>query len=165
MALPTPFNTVEELSLWSGFSQGAATGQDSVLNGTFTFGMFQTALRESRREIYRKTGKRSNTDFDEDRLDELTEAEKWLAAARLYPNYGSRMIIFFPESNIQATGETMSGADTPSPYEKNDALLGRIYKKIRGIGLDLLEAKSNRFAFTVAKLPEPVTDFPCLESL
>lgn len=165
MALPSPFNTVEELSLWSGFSQGAATGQDSVLNGTFTFGMFTTALKESRREIYRKTGKRSNSAFDEDRLSELTEAEKWLAAARLYPNYSSRMFIFFPESNLQSSGEVLSGADTPDPFFKSRQLLEFTYRRIRALGLELLEAKSNRFAFVVAKLPEPVTDFPCLESL
>lgn len=109
--LPDPFNSVAELVLWSGFEHGAANGQDSVLEGTFSFPQFQTALAEARREIYRKTANTANDGFDDGRRDELKEAERYLATARLWPNYGARMALKFPESNAQSVGGTFSGPD------------------------------------------------------
>ena len=163
MALPDPFNTVEELALWSGFQQGPSNGQDSVLEGTFAYGQFQTALRQARREIYRKTGLKQNAEFSEDRQDELKEAELWLAVARLYPNFASRMQLEFPESNIQSTGEVMNGADTPSPYEKVKQLMELMYENLRRIGLDLLESSSTRFYVSLGREPQSER-FPCLVS-
>ena len=145
MSLPDPFNSVQELVLWSGFEQGASNGQASVQQGTFAYSQFETALAEARREIYRATLRTENDDFDEDRKDELKEAERYLATARLYPNYGARMMICFPESNLSSVGEVMIGADTPSPYEKSRQLVEFMAQRLRQIGLDLLQAPANRF--------------------
>lgn len=167
MALPDPFNTVDDLVLWSGFQQGPSQGQASVIAGSFALGQFETALRESRREIYRRTGRRDNDDFDEDRADELREAERYLAAARLYPNFGSRMQLEFPESNLAAVSEVMTGADTPSPYEKGRQLVEFMYSSLRQIGLMLLESPSTRWDIRVGIIPPAtttVTRYPCLSA-
>jgi len=143
MALPNPFNTVEELVLWSGFEQGPSQGQASVLAGSFALGQFETALKESRREIYRRAGRKQNDEYDESRADELKEAERYLATARLYPNLGAKMQIKFPESNLAAVGDVMVGADTPSPYEKGRQLVEFMYSSLRRIGLELLRGNRN----------------------
>lgn len=151
MAIPDPFNTVAELVLWSGFQQGPSQGQASVLEGTFALGQFETALKDARREIYRKTLRKDNDEFDEDRQDELKEAERYLATARLFPNFASRMQIAFPESNLQSVGDVMTGANTPSPYEKGAQWINLMYKKLRSIGLDLLRGIPwNMHAFEIS---------------
>lgn len=158
MALPQPFNTVEDLVLWSGFQQGPSEGQSSVLGGTFALSQFETALKEARREIYRKTLGKGNDDFDEDRQEELREAERYLATARLYPNFASRMQIAFPESNLQSVGDVMTGADTPSPYEKGQQLINLMYAKLRAIGLELLRGipwEMRAFEISVDRPPFP----------
>lgn len=138
MALPTAFNSVEDLTRFTSFKQGAGSGVDSVREGTFAFKQFEQALKDARREIYRRTGERDVSEFSEARLDDLREAELWLATARLYPRFGERLILAFPESNLQAVGEVSQGADTPSPYEKGDAWTGQLYQRIRAVGLALL---------------------------
>jgi hypothetical protein len=138
MSLPEPFNTVEELVLWSGFEQGPAQGRQSVLDGTFALSQFESALRESRREIYRRAGRRQNDEYDEARADELKEAERYLATARLYPNFGARMQLEFPESNLASVGDVMTGADTPDPYAKGRQLVEFMYNALRRIGLACL---------------------------
>lgn len=158
MSLPDPFNTVEELVLWSGFQQGPSEGQASVLQGTFALSQFETALQEARREIYRRTEGKGNDDFTEDRADELKEAERYLACARLLPNYSSRMQIFFPESNMQSVGEVVVGPDTPSPMEKSRNWLGFMYKRLRAIGLELLRGipwEMRAFEISVDRPPFP----------
>lgn len=164
MALPDPFNTVEDLVLWSGFRQGASEGQASVLQGTFAYSQFETALAEARREIYRATLQAENDDFAEDRQDELKEAERYLATARLVPNFASRMQIAFPESNLQSVGEVMSGADTPSPYEKGAQWINVMYQRLRAIGLELLHAPAHRYSIHVGQ-DDRSDSFPCLSSL
>lgn len=138
MALPDPFNSVEELILWSGFDHGASSGQASVIQGTFAYSQFECALAEARRDIYRRTGQRDNDNFTEDRADELKEAERYLAIARLIPNYANRMQLEFPESNLASVGEVMVGADTPSPYEKGAQWIEKMYNAYRSMGLALL---------------------------
>ena len=165
MALPDPFNSVEELVLWSGFEQGPSQGQASVLSGTFALSQFETALQESRREIYRRTGRKGNDDFDEDRADELKEAERYLAASRLYPNFGARMQLEFPESNLAAVGDVMTGADTPDPYTKGKQLVEFMYAALRRIGLAILESPSHRWDMRLGTADEPATvadRYPCL---
>lgn len=165
MSLPAPFNSVEDLVLWSGFQQGPSQGQASVLSGTFDIAQFETALAEARREIYRRTRRKNNDEFNEDRADELKEAERYLATARLYPNFASRMQIAFPESNLQSVGDVMTGADTPSPYEKGQQLINLMYKKLRAIGLMLLESPSHRWDIQLAQDRQSMTvsgRYPCL---
>ncbi len=111
MALPLPFNTEEDLSLHSGFLEGDSNGPNSVLAGTFAMEQFTSALQRARREIFRRTMRKQNDEFTEDRADELREAELWLATASLWPNYGARMALKFPESNAQSTSELFSGPD------------------------------------------------------
>lgn len=138
MALPDPFNSVKQLAAFTSFREGSAAGADSVREGTFPFSAFQQALSDARREIYRRTGERENAEFSESRLDDLREAELWLATARLYPRFGERLVLAFPESNLQGVGEVMSGADTPSPVEKSEFWTGTMYQRIRAIGLSVL---------------------------
>jgi len=159
--LPAPFNSVEEFVLWSGFEQGESNGQNSVLEGTFSFGMFQTALRESRREIYIKTLRKQNDDFTEERAAELKEAERYLATARLFPNFGTRIQIKFPESNAQNLGEFGSGPDTPSPAEKGRQYVEFMASRFRRIGLELLESPSTRYQVTVGT-DTWTEQYPCL---
>ena len=71
MALPDPFNSVSALLAFTSFEQGEANGQDSVRAGTFAFSQFENALRQSRYEIYRKTLRKGNDDFSDDRLEEI----------------------------------------------------------------------------------------------
>ena len=154
--------------MWSGFQQGPSEGQASVLEGTFALSQFETALAEARREICRKTLGLDNDEFDDDRQDELKEAERYLATARLYPNFASRMQIAFPESNLQSVGDVMTGADTPSPYEKGQQLINLMYAKLRAIGLMLLEAPSHRWDIQLATVEQPSTvadRYPCLSTL
>lgn len=158
MALPDPFGSVAELVLWSGFEQGASNGQASVQQGTFAFSQFDTALRESRREIYRKTLGKDNDEFDEDRADELKEAERYLAISRLYPNFGSRMQIKFPESNLQSVGSVMSGADTPDPFSKGRQLVEFMANRFRTIGRELL--RGQRWALTSFSIGYDTTFYP-----
>ncbi len=163
--LPDPFNSVEELVLWSGFEQGPSQGQASVLEGTSALSQFETALGEARREIYCRTLRKGNDDFDEDRADELKEAERYLAAARLYPNFGARMQLEFPESNLASVGDVMTGADTPDPYTKGRQLVEFMYTSLRRVGLMLLEAPSHRWAVLVATCAPTATTadrYPCL---
>lgn len=165
MALPSPFNSVADLVLWSGFQQGPSDGQASVLSSTFALSQFETALKESRREIYRRTGRKGNDEFDEDRADELKEAERYLATARLYPNFGSRMQLNFPESNLSSVGDVSVGADTPSPYEKGRQLMEFMYSSLRRIGLDLLESPTTRWDMRLGTADKPATvadRYPCL---
>ena len=165
MALPSPFNTVEELIVWSGFEQSDARGKDAVLQGSFPFEQFQTALKEARREIYRKTRQKQNDEFNEDRADELKEAERYLATARLYPNFGARMQLKFPESNISSIASVMNGADSPDPYTKGRQLVEFMYQKIRAIGLELLNSPSNCWAVGLTKYPETNNPYPCLSGI
>ncbi len=160
MSLPLPLNTPEELALWSGFTQGPATGQESVLNGTFELEQFETALTEARREIYLKTQFKQNEEFTEERLSELKEAERYLAAARLYPCYAAKMRIEFPESNLASVGDVMSGADTPDPYSKAEGLM-KAAQQLRAIGLELLNAPSRCWDVSVSQLP-PGQRYPWL---
>ncbi|MBP7746921.1 MAG: hypothetical protein KA383_12395 [Phycisphaerae bacterium] len=155
------FNNVEELILWSGFDHGASSGQASVTQGTFAYGQFERALDEARREIYRKTGQRLNDEFDEDRADELKEAERYLAIARLIPNYANRMQLEFPESNLASVGEVTVGADTPSPYEKGAQWIEKMYSAYRSMGLALL---ANARDHADIELGDDVSSesYPCL---
>ncbi len=163
MSLPNPFNSVADLVLWSGFRYGTHDDQESVLKGSFDYSQFTTALAEARREIYRKTRQMNNDEFDEDRKDELKEAERYLATARLYPNYAARMTILFPESNIQSVGEVMSGADTPSPYEKQAQLINLMTTKLRQYGLRLLEADSQKYVAEIGTIDLTKT-YPALSA-
>lgn len=161
MALPTPFNDETALAAFTSFKQGAKSGADSVREGTFPFAAFSQALRDARREIYRRTGERDTSEFTEARLDDLREAELWLATARLYPRFGERLILAFPESNLQAVGEVSQGADTPSPYEKGDAWTGQLYQRIRAVGLSLLHGQPWSIE-TVAESETLREPFTCL---
>jgi hypothetical protein len=151
MAIPEPFNSVKNLLAFTSFQEGAGNGRESVLEGTFLFSQFATALRQSRNEIYRKTGRRKNDEFSDDRLEELTEAELWLATARLYPKFGERIALKFPESNLAGVGSVSQGADTPSPLEKAQHWIDYATSRIRGMGLQLLESPSTRFTVSVGK--------------
>ena len=161
MALPIPFNTVADLVLWSGFEQGASNGQDSVLQGTFAFAQFSTALKESRREIYVRAGKKENADYTEWRADELKESERYLATARLFPNFGSRMQLKFPESNLSSVNSVTTGADTPDPFSKGRQLVEFMYKSLRAIGLELLNSPASRFVAEVSTV-RIIDRFPSL---
>lgn len=152
MALPDPFNSVAQLLAFTSFEQGASNGQDSVLEGTFAFSQFETALRQSRYEIFRKTGKRQNDEFDEDRLEELREAELWLSTARLYRNYGERIALKFPESNLSGINSVQIGADTPPPTDKGVHWVEFMQSRIRAYGLMLLESPSNRYSVAVSSV-------------
>jgi len=160
--LPEPFNTVAELAGFTSFRQGAAVGVDSVREGTFPFSAFQQALEDARREIFRRTGERPTTAFTEARLGDLREAELWLAAARLYPRFGERIAIVYPESNIQSTGEVMVGADTPPPSgpgSKGEFWVQFMYQQMRAIGLNILYGQP----WDMGTVPESTTeDYHCL---
>lgn len=165
--IPSPFNTVAELVLWSGFEQGDSNGRDSVIAGTFSFGMFETALNDARLEIYRKTLRKQNGEFTEDRAAELKIAERYLATAFLFPNFGSRMQLKFPESNLAAVGSVQIGADTPDPFSKGRQYVEFMYDKIRSIGLAYLESPSTRFAIEVSKDNRSTTQTyscPCISN-
>jgi len=138
MSLPNPFNSVADLLAFTSFQQGAANGQDSVTEGTFAFSQFQSALRQARYEIYKKTLRKQNDEFDDDRLEELREAELWLSTARLYRNYGERIVLKFPESNLAGVASVTIGADTPSPTEKGQHWVEFMLTRIRAMGLALL---------------------------
>lgn len=154
MSLPEPFNSVADLLTFTSFQQGAPNGQDSVLDGTFDFNQFTKALKQSRYEIYRKTLRRGNDEFEDDRVEELREAELWLATARLYRNYGERIAVKFPESNLAGVGSVQIGADTPPPSgpgSKGEFWADFMMTRIRNFGLMLLESPSNRFAVEVSR--------------
>lgn len=163
MSLPAPFNTVQQLLTFTSFQQGAPNGQDSVLDGTFDFAQFTSALRQARYEIYRKTLRRGNDEFEDDRLEELREAELWLATARLYRNYGERIAVKFPESNLAGVASVSIGADTPSPVEKGQHWIEFMMTRIRNFGLMLLESPSTRFAVEVSRdTATTAEDYRCL---
>lgn len=141
MPLPDPFNSVKQLAAFTSFREGAATGADSVREGTFPFSAFEQALQDARVEIYRRTGERDDSEFTEARLYQLANAERYLATANLYPKFGERISTAFPESNIQSVSEVMVGADTPPPSgpgSKTEFWVDFMYQKVRGIGLSIL---------------------------
>ena len=162
--LPVPFNSVEQLAGFTSFRQGAATGVDSVREGTFPFSAFDGALRDARREIYRRTNERENDAFTAARLDDLREAELWLATARLYPRFGERIAVAYPESNLQSIGEVSSGADTPPPSgpgSKAEFWTQFMYGQMRAIGLNILYGQP----WDMGTNPEITTeDYSCLLS-
>lgn len=162
--LPAPFNTVEQLAGFTSFRQGSATGVDSVREGTFPFSAFDQALRDARREIHRRTNERPLAAFSEARLDDLREAELWLATARLYPRFGERIAIAYPESNLQSIGEVSSGADTPPPSgpgSKAEFWTQFMYQQLRAIGLNILYGQP----WDMGTVPESTTeDYHCLLS-
>ena len=154
MALPEPFNSVADLLTFTSFEQGAPNGQESVLAGTFDFAQFTKALKQSRYEIFRKTLRRANDGFEDDRVEELREAELWLATARLYRNYGERIAVKFPESNLAGVASVQIGADTPPPSgpgSKGEFWADFMMTRIRAFGLMLLESPSTRFTVEVSR--------------
>ncbi len=137
MAMPDPLNSVADLLKFTNFAHGAGNDALSVKAGSFEYSQFDYALRRARNEIYAKAGRLDNADYDEYRLEQLTEAELWLATARLYPMFGERIALRFPEANLTSVAEITQGADTPSPFEKLE-VWHRVAKEVRAFGLELL---------------------------
>lgn len=152
MAMPQPFNSVEDLLSFTSFEHGAGNGAESVEQGTFAFSQFESALRRTRNEIYRKTGKRQNDEFAEDRTEELREAELWLATARLFPLFGERIAVKTVDANMAGIAEIQIGADTPPPSgpgSKAEFWAKFMSDRYRALGLMLLESPSTRYQVTV----------------
>lgn len=164
--MAAPFNTVKELLAFTSFEHGAPNGTDSVRRGTFAFSQFQTALRNSRNEILRKTGGIANNAFSEDRREELKESELWLSAARLMPRFGERIAVKTVDANMAGIASVQLGADTPPPSgpgSKGEYYVKFMYQRFRAIGLELLNAKYDRWGFTHSNYWDRQTDrFPTL---
>lgn len=109
MALPEPFSKVKDLLAFTSFEHGGNDRRTSAEQGTFVFSQFQTALKQSRYEIYKATLRKQNDEFDEDRLEQLREAELWLATSRLMPKFGEKIAIAFAESNLSSVGSVTVG--------------------------------------------------------
>ncbi len=172
MAIPSPFNTVEALMGFTSFRQGAggpsdegATLRQAAEDGTFAVSQFEDALQKSRNEIYARCGRKPNADYTDWRLSQLTEAELWLATARLYPKYGERIAIKFSESNLAGVESVTLGADTPPPSgpgSKGEFYTKFMVQQFRGFGLQLMLGMGENWSaeLTTAKITnEP---FPCL---
>jgi hypothetical protein len=115
-------------------------------------------LKRARKEIWRKTLKRGNSEFDEDRVEELREAELWLATARLYPIFGERIALVYPESNLSGLGAATIGADTPPPSgpgSKGEYWAQFMEQLARKRGLELLQSPSTTFALALSKWQTP----------
>lgn len=165
MSLPNPFNSVDDLMGFTSFRQGSGGPQDSgdllqqsATDGTFAISQFEQALQRARNEIYRKTGSLDNDAFDEARKAELTEAELWLATARLYPMYGEKIALKFPESNLAGVGDLTLGADTPSPVEKGQHWFEFMASRCRAMGDRLL--RGDRWAMQTFASGYDTTLFP-----
>jgi len=161
--MPDPFNTVTDLLTFTSFQQGPGNGQASVAEGTFTLSQFESALQRARNEIYARAGKMENAAYETWRYDQLTEAELWLATARLYPMFGERLTLKFPESNMSALADVTIGADTPSPVEKGVHYVKFMTQRIRAFGLELLYNHSENWDMRVGTEPSVESDpYPCL---
>jgi len=158
-----PFNTVSELLTFTSFQQGPGNGQASVQEGTFTLSQFESALQRSRNEIYARAGRMENDDYESWRYDQLKECELWLATARLYPMFGERITLKFPESNMSALADVTIGADTPSPVEKGQHYVQFMTQRIRAFGLELLYNHNEVWDMVVGTEPSVESDpYPCL---
>lgn len=170
MSLPNAFNTVADLLAFTSFEQGAGNGIDAVRDGTFLFSQFQRALTMARNEIYRKTGRKQNDQFDDDRLAELTESELWLATARLYRQYGERIALKSIDADGASVASVQRQPDTPPPSgpgSKGEFWSHSMANWIRNMGLLLLESPSTRYQVTVSTLSKNttsnlLTDCECL---
>jgi len=106
-----PFNTVGELAARTAFSQGETGTEASVIDATFSFSQFQTALQDARDYIYRRTTGIDNADFTADRLAELKQAEIYLALSTLFEMYGEEIPLKSPDANLAAVSSVTLGAD------------------------------------------------------
>jgi len=109
MALPKPLNDVEDLLKFTNFKHGTNSGPDSIAEGNFSMKQFEAALKHARYEIYRKTVRKQNEDFADDRLEEIREAELWLATARLMPKFGERIAIQTTDANLASVSSVLVG--------------------------------------------------------
>lgn len=154
-----PFNSVAELKARTSFSQGNFGTAQSVDSATFTISQFQNALQDARDFIFARTNSTANADFTATRLPEIKEAERYFALERLYEIYGEEIALKSPDANIAAVAEVMSGADTPSPYEKSAHWINVMSTKFRARGLLLLNGQP----FQIKLGKDTRTDrFPCL---
>src|SRR5687767_8764586 len=103
MALPIPFNDLAALMSFTSFRQRTGGPNDegealknSAIEGTYAESQFSKSLQQARNEIFARAGRKQNDEYDEWRAAQLTEAELWLATARLYPKYGEKIALKFP---------------------------------------------------------------------
>jgi len=169
MALPTPFNSVPDLMAFTSFRQGPGGPRDegsglqeAATGGTFDIAQYRSALQRARNEIYSRCGRLANDGYDDWRLSQLTEAELWLSTARIYPMYGERMALAFPESNLSGVESITIGADAPSPVEKSKHWVDFMTQKIRAFGLDLMFGQGERFDIQIGSELTTTDPFPCL---
>lgn len=164
--LPSPFNSVADLVRFTCFRQGDSNGVDSVRAGTFEFEQFTEALQRARNEIYARAGKKQNTEYDDYRLAQLQECELWFATARLYPQFGERIAIVYPESNVASIGIAMTGADSPPPSgpgSKGEFWVKFMSDRARAQGERLLTGQGSAWGLAVGVQTDS-TRFPCLSS-
>lgn len=142
--MPDPFNAVADLMGFVAFRMGKGgpsdmgdTLQAASIDGEFAKSQYESALQRARNEIYARAGRLANDEYADWRKEQLTEAELWLAASRIYFAAGERIAAKFPEANLQSHGETALGADTPDPYSKFESWR-KAAMEARRIGLDLL---------------------------
>jgi hypothetical protein len=120
-------NTIAELLEHTQFRQGSGTGVDSVREGNFTLLSFQNALDDAYADIQERLMGRDITSLPTYRQHRIKRAEVYLALAYLYEQFGERIGIVYPESNIQGVGGISVGADTPPPVGLNSK--GEYYGK------------------------------------
>lgn len=137
------------------------TLQNAAIAGEFAYSQFSEALQRARNEIFARCGQKTNSEYAEWRSAQLTEAELWIATARLYPLYGERLAVKFPESNLSGLSELQIGADTPSPVEKGVHWVEFMTAKIRGFGLELMLGQGSNWGIEIGELPAS-DPYPCL---
>ena len=116
--MATPFNSVAELVQRTPFSQGETGTEQSVIDATFTFSQFQSALQDARDLISKRTKSKPVADMTDNRIAELKRAEIYLALAILFEMFGERVALKSPDANLSSVGTRLQGADTPDPYSK-----------------------------------------------
>lgn len=156
-----PFNSATDLLAFSSVSEGDSR---SVTSPGFSKSQLDGALQRARDEITDRTLAKANDDFG-DRLGVVTEAELYLATARLYDMWGERLGLLSTDANIVNVSEVGLGADTPPPlgpgskmefFAKNMAVL------YRQKGLALLIGKP--FSIAIGIEEEETERFPCLSA-
>ena len=168
--MPDPFNSVNDLLNFTSFRQGAGGANDegealqtSAIEGTFAFSQFTNALQRARNEIYARCGQLGNDEYDDWREDQLTEAELWLATARLYPMYGEKIALKYPESNLSGVDAVTIGADTPSPVEKGKHWTEFMVARIRAMAEMLITGQGQNWDIeTGDDLAFRTDPYPCL---
>ena len=157
--MASPFNSVAELITRTAFSQGESGTEQSVIDATFTFSQFQSALQDARDFISKRTKAKAVADMTDERVSELTQAEIYLAIAILFEMFGERIPLKSPDANLSSVGTRLQGADTPSPPEKGRHWVEFMATRYRSRGMTLLLGQP----FEIKLGANTSTDrFPCL---